>query len=62
GLSASWEDATAAETYGALKSMLASGTELRIQACQGLHDLVMVPYFSGEESWAVLGYPGPTPV
>jgi len=62
GLSASWEDATATETYGALKSMLASGTELRIQACQGLHDLVMVPYFSGEESWAVLGYPGPSPV
>ena len=62
GLSASWEDATPADTYAALKSMLASGTELRIQACQGLHDLVMVPYFSGEESWAVLGYPGPTAV
>ena len=62
GLSASWEDASAAETYAALKSMLASATGLRIQACQGLHDLVMVPYFSGEEAWAVLGYPGPTPV
>jgi hypothetical protein len=35
---------------------------LRIQACQGLHDLVMAPYFSGEESWAVLGYPGPVAV
>jgi hypothetical protein len=62
GLSASWQDATPAETYAALKSMLGSGTDLRIQACQGLHDLVMAPYFSGEESWAVLGYPGPVAV
>lgn len=62
GLSTSWEEATAAETTAALKGMLESGTELRIQACQGLHDLVMVPYFSGKESWTVLGYPGPTAV
>jgi len=60
GLSASWPDATVAETTAALQGMRESGTALRIQAYQGLHDLVMVPYFSGEESWAVLGYPGPT--
>lgn len=62
GLSPSWQDATVPETSAALQAMRESGTDLRIQAFQGLHDLVMVPYFSGEESWAVLGYPGPTPV
>ena len=40
----------------------ASGTELRIQAYQGLHDIVFVPYFSGEESWKTIGYPGPRAV
>ncbi len=36
--------------------------ELRIQAYQGLHDIVFVPYFSGEESWKTIGYPGPRAV
>ena len=62
GLSPSWEDATVAETSAALQSMRASGTELRIQAYQGLHDIVLVPYFSGEESWKTIGYPGPRAV
>jgi hypothetical protein len=59
GLSNSWDAATTTEVGAALQSMRASGTELRIQAYQGLHDMVCVPYFSGEESWAVLAYPGP---
>ena len=62
GLSASWETATVAEVGAALQGMRASGTELKQQAYLGLHDLVCAPYFSGEESWAVLGYPGPTAV
>jgi hypothetical protein len=62
GLSAPWEDATVAETTAALQAMRASGMALKIQAYQGLHDIVFVPYFSGEESWKTLGYPGPTPV
>ena len=62
GLSPSWEDATVAESSAALQSMRASGTELRIQAYQGLHDIVFVPYFSGEESWKTIGYPGPRAV
>lgn len=62
GLSASWQDATVAETTAALQAMRESGTDLRIQACQGLHDIVFVPYFSGEASWPVLGYPGPIEV
>jgi len=59
GLSSAWEEATTVEVGAALQSMRSSGTQLRIQAYQGLHDIVCAPYFSGEESWAVLGYPGP---
>lgn len=62
GLSALWEDTTIAQTTAALQSMRESGTALRIQAYQGLHDIVHVPYFSGEESWKALGYPGPIEV
>ena len=59
GLSATWEAATVDEIVSALQAMRGSGMELRIQAYQGFHDLVCVPYFSGEESWDLLGYPGP---
>jgi hypothetical protein len=59
GLSASWEDATIPETTAALQGMRVSSMALKVQAYQGLHDIVCAPYFSGEESWAVLGYPGP---
>jgi hypothetical protein len=62
GLSATWETATVAEVDLALQGMRASGTELKQQAYLGLHDIVCAPYFSGEESWAVLSYPGPTAV
>jgi hypothetical protein len=62
GLSSSWEDASTAEVGAALQAMRESGTELRVQAYLGLHDIVCAPYFSGEESWAALGYPGPTSV
>jgi hypothetical protein len=62
GLSASWEDATTAQTSAALQAMRESGTALRIQAYQALHDIVFVPYFSGEDSWSALGYPGPIAV
>ena len=62
GMSASWEAATVAETTAALQSMRISGIALRQQAYLGLHDMVCAPYFSGEESWKVLGYPGPIAV
>ena len=62
GLSSSWQEASISEVGTALQAMRSSGTELRVQAYQGLHDIVCVPYFSGEESWAVLGYPGPIAV
>ena len=62
GLTASWETATVAQTTAALQSMRISGIALRQQAYLGLHDMVCAPYFSGEESWKVLGYPGPIAV
>ena len=62
GISASWESVSVDEMTAALVAMRASGTELRIQAYQGLHDLVCVPYFAGTESWALLGYPGPVAI
>ncbi len=62
GMSSSWEAATVGETTQALIAMRGSGMELRIQAYQGLHDMVCVPYFAGQESWALLGYPGPIAV
>jgi hypothetical protein len=62
GLSTPWEEATPQEVFTALQSMRDSGAALRIQAMQGLHDIVCVPYFCGEESWALMGYPGPRAV
>jgi hypothetical protein len=62
GISASWETVSVDEMAAALDAMRASGMELRIQSYQGLHDLVCVPYFAGNESWALLGYPGPAAV
>jgi hypothetical protein len=62
GLSISWEDASVADTSAALQSMRVADMTLKQQAYLGLHDIVCAPYFSGEESWAVLGYPGPIPV
>lgn len=60
GLTATWEEAQVTDITTALTEMRASSTSLRILAYQGLHDIVCAPYFSGEESWLVLGYPGPS--
>ena len=59
GLSPGWHDATVPEITAALQAMRVSSVSLRVQAYQALHDIVSVSYFSGQESWAVLGYPGP---
>jgi hypothetical protein len=59
GISRTWESVEAAELGAALQSMRLSRISLRQQAYQGLHDLVYAAYFSGKESWRVLGYPGP---
>jgi hypothetical protein len=62
GLSPSWHDATIAEMTNAFQAMRVSSVSLRVQAYQALHDIVSASYFSGQESWAVLGYPGPRAV
>lgn len=59
GLAVPWDAATAADISEALQSMRLSGIALRQQAYLGLHDIVCAPYFSGEDAWTVLGYPGP---
>lgn len=59
GLSPGWHDATVPEIAAALQAMRVSSVSLRVQAYQALHDIVSASYFSGQESWAVLGYPGP---
>lgn len=62
GLTPGWQEASINEVSSALLAMRDSGNALRIQAYQGLHDIVFVPYFSGESTWKVLGYPGPVAV
>lgn len=59
GLSPGWHDATVPEISAAFQAMRVSSVSLRVQAYQALHDIVSASYFSGQESWAVLGYPGP---
>jgi hypothetical protein len=59
GISSSRETVEVTELAAALQSMRLSRISLRQQAYQGLHDLVYAAYFSGRESWQVLGYPGP---
>ncbi|MEO7105325.1 MAG: hypothetical protein ABIZ09_03035 [Rhodoferax sp.] len=62
GLSPGWHDATVPEIAAAFQAMRVSSVSLRVQAYQALHDIVSASYFSGQESWAVLGYPGPRAV
>jgi hypothetical protein len=62
GISSTWEKVEATELTEALQSMRLSRLSLRQQAYQGLHDLVYAAYFSGKESWPVMGYPGPVPL
>lgn len=59
GLSPGWHEATVPEIAAAFQAMRVSSVSLRVQAYQALHDIVSASYFSGQESWAVLGYPGP---
>jgi len=59
GLSPGWDTVSVAEMTEALQAMRVSSMSLRVQVYQALHDIVSASYFSGQESWAVLGYPGP---
>lgn len=54
-----WSEASVAQVQVALQDMRMSSLELRQQAYHALHDIVGGAYFSGSETWGVLGYPGP---
>ncbi len=59
GLAADWPNATVLQLQNALQSMRVSALSLRQQAYHALHDIVGSAYFSDEQTWAQLGYPGP---
>ncbi len=59
GLASGWHEATVPEMTAAFQAMRESSVSLRVQAYQALHDITSAAYFSGPESWAALGYPGP---
>ena len=62
GLEPAWAEATVVEVQQALLDMRSSPRLLRQQAYHALRDLSMAAYFSGRETWAQLGYPGPSDV
>jgi hypothetical protein len=59
GLSEPWQTATVPDIERALQGMRISSISLRQQAYQALHDIVGGAYFSGAQTWGILGYPGP---
>lgn len=59
GLGADWPHARVDEVQAALQDMRTSGSSLRQQAYQALHDIAGAAYFSDASTWPVLGYPGP---
>ena len=59
GLGTDWAHASVNQLQQALQSMRLSGLSLRQQAYHALHDIVGGAYFSHEQTWSQLGYPGP---
>lgn len=59
GLSSDWAASSTADIQAALQTMRTSSLGLRRQAYQALHDIAGAAYFSGHETWALIGYPGP---
>ncbi|HZY20653.1 MAG TPA: hypothetical protein VFE82_19435 [Ramlibacter sp.] len=62
GLEPEWQRADVRALQRALQSMRTSRLPLRRQVYQALHDMIGASYFSGDDAWPLLGYPGPTPV
>jgi hypothetical protein len=59
GLSTDWLSASAEQIQGAMQFMRTSRIDLRLQAYHALRDLTHAAYFSSQDTWARLGYPGP---
>ncbi len=62
GLADDWTAASPAQLHAALTGMQQSGMALRQQVFHALRDLTNAAYFSGPETWASMGYPGPLKV
>lgn len=62
GLSADWARANVAQIQAALEAMRTSQIGIRQQAYHALRDLTHAAYFAGPDTWAQLGYPGPTSI
>ena len=62
GLEPAWAEATAEQVQQALLDMRSSPRPLRQQAYHALRDLSMAAYFTSSQTWAQLGYPGPSDI
>lgn len=59
GLTTDWPGASVTQIQSALQSMRTSRVDLRQQGYHALRDLTHAAYFSSQDTWAKLGYPGP---
>jgi len=59
GLTASWDQAGAAEIEAFLKRWQHSRLELLKSGYQALHDLVLGAWYADPQAWAAIGYAGP---
>lgn len=62
GLAEPWGEAHVAGIQRGLQSMRSSSIDLRQQAYQALHDIVVGAYFADPATWGPMGYPGPRAV
>lgn len=59
GLREDWTRSTVGQVQDGLQSMRTSGSTVRRQAYQALHDIAGAAFFADPGTWALLGYPGP---
>lgn len=59
GLTASWDQASAADIEAFLKRWQHSRLDLLKSGYQALHDLVLGAWYADPQSWAAIGYAGP---
>jgi hypothetical protein len=59
GLTASWDQASAAEIEAFLKRWQHSRIDLLKSGYQALHDLVLGAWYADPQSWTAIGYAGP---
>lgn len=62
GLDVDWPEADVAAVEAALRRMRTDPQALRQQAYHALRDLSNAAFYAQPAQWALLGYPGPTPL